>query len=146
MKILSELDVKKSNYNQVQKVALLAYSYLRNNGNLSIKDAWGRAFISLAITSKVKGCPLAAFAGLVEYGRLVGFERIQVPYSTKNAMYANVLADLYLAGNMPLKASRKVKWDILREYIWKNKKFEAAQNENGQLSIVEAFYYEGLLK
>ncbi|MBQ6533723.1 MAG: hypothetical protein IJI37_01005 [Opitutales bacterium] len=132
----TENEIIKSNLNQFKKIALLAYFYLKSGVCKTPSAAWEKACNTLNVKESIrkKGCPKAAFVGLFENNK------------SKNASYARALADLYKKAIIPVEKTKEEKWDIFRKNASKYGMHDVAQNNNGQLDVVEALFENKLLK
>ena len=144
---MNENEIIKSDLNQYQKIALLAYYYMKC-GEKCPSAAWAKACKRLKINTKTsdKCCPKGAFIGLVEHNYLKGLSQVSsVHTNSKNAKYAMILAWLYKEGEILNKdTTKKAKWEIFRKHA-PQKIQPVAENNNGQLDVVEVFHEKGLL-
>lgn len=144
---MTEDEIIDSNYTQFQKIALLAYLYLKNNAT-SLEEAWHTACVKLAVKKSAmnKGCLKSTFIGLFAYAHIKGMEKfVQRHSSSKNALYADALSKMYICGKIPREKSKKEKWEFFREHAAKDIQ-DIAKNNNGQIDVVEIFFEKGLLK
>lgn len=79
------------------KTAYDAYVDIKEN-NTSLDVAWNNAIkkYTTAHSMLKKGCPKDAFFGLCRNGRLEGIDGIKGTDTGKNAIYADILADLFI--------------------------------------------------
>ena len=146
---MNKNEIKTSRYTQFQKIALQAYHYMRQ-GKLSCPNAaWTKACKRLKINTETsdKRCPRLAFIGLVEHNCLRGLPKVSsVHTNSKNAEYARILAGLYKNGSILKFKTKKAKWEFFREQAANAGLNNVAENNNGQLDVVEVFYEEEWLK
>ena len=133
-----------------ETIALTAHSLMRKNPNLNCKDAWIQSAKSHSSNFYIieKRCPRKAYIGLCENGRFKNITRkcsCAKKYS-KNKIYANVLAELFLNGGILPTMTIKEIWEIMRTEVVKTHKFIPAKNHNSQIYVVKALFVNGLLK
>lgn len=149
---MSESEIKNSNYSQFQKIALLAYAYLKNKKSNYPEDAWNKACFCMGVKESIadKHCSFVAFVALCKFGFLYElhyrYENGNSKCASPNAIYAKWLVRLYKNGKITKKMKMSEKWEIMRSAIkFSGEISEPAKTNNGQLNVVEVFYMENLL-